>query len=376
MIVCETNIFTAFGGLCSHKERRRPMRPALTISISGFLLRKKTPKLPQKTGRFFLRGVCWKNPSRVFLAAHNWFQTVHFLCTQSNPVYCSLQPPQQGCVLHIIYLFRVSVSILAMLLRDSLPVPSLQCASHAAHPSSSKCLQVLQLLSKEMAAQRAGRHVSLLKNMNPQAQCTHFGVWLVDSTSGSVPSAFLSSATHASTADHRWITVPLNGSPPAVSTNQHPSSSATQGPLPNRRPALTSREDQTAAEGPSLSLIPHAISITPIFRRAWQGGFCKLWLPGEATSGRRVGRNLYVPSVSILEMGGVKVHLLKNEFLWCFTAAQVKQKNTHTPDFLFQFQKKASSYVYWLKNRKNRLMFLKTSAVKWCCASVRVVATW
>lgn len=97
---------------------------------------------------------------------------------------------------------------------------------------------------------------------------------------------------------------PLNGNPRAPPANQHPPSSSHSGPLlPNRRRCrLANREDQTAAEGPvprPSSHIPHAISITPIFRRPQQGGFCKLCAAREAAGGHRVGTASYVPSVSI-----------------------------------------------------------------------------
>lgn len=80
--------------------------PVLAIDMLGLL---QNPK-PHKNTRIFLRvEEVAENSSRVFFSHPQLHpcsvQTIYFLCTQFNPVYCSLWPPQEGCVLHIIFLF-------------------------------------------------------------------------------------------------------------------------------------------------------------------------------------------------------------------------------------------------------------------------------
>lgn len=70
-----------------------------------------------------------KKPRQI-LSKNSLQPTTHFkpsisLCTQSHPVYSIPWPPQEGCVLHIIFLFMIPVSIVAAVLsRVSRPFPA------------------------------------------------------------------------------------------------------------------------------------------------------------------------------------------------------------------------------------------------------------
>lgn len=115
--VCEANIFTAFGRFSTVTQSRTGRRVRISET------KPQTPRGEKKERKTS------KKPRQI-LSKNSLQPTTHFkpsisLCTQSHPVHSILWPPQEGCVLHIIFLFMIPASIVAAVLsRVSRPFPA------------------------------------------------------------------------------------------------------------------------------------------------------------------------------------------------------------------------------------------------------------
>lgn len=128
MIVCEANIFTAFGRFSVVTQTRTGHR--VRISKTKPQISSKKERKQVKTQKQIL--------SKSSLQPATHFKPSISLCTQSHPAYCSLWPPQKGCVLHIIFLFMISASIAGQCcLGIHIPFLPLYCTSCSLRPWNS-----------------------------------------------------------------------------------------------------------------------------------------------------------------------------------------------------------------------------------------------
>lgn len=163
----------------------------------------------------------------MFLATHSCTQDFFFkpstsTCSQFNPVHSSLWSPQEGCALHIIFLFVVRMFI-SIMLRDLLPISSLGVPLNpeATHPTMPHTPlhphpDVLRFLTnrthkcRPLCRRNSNGTKNLLKKTNKNnivknislRTTDNFRVWLVESTRCSGLSVLLSVPPHAPTADH------------------------------------------------------------------------------------------------------------------------------------------------------------------------------
>lgn len=124
--------------------------------MSGFRRRKNLNSV-KKRGK-----TCFKK-SRQLLSSSSLQPATHFkpsisLCTQSHPAYCNLWPPQEGCVLHIIFLFMITASVVAaVLFRDlhPFPVPPLHLVRLQTLKSPIRLVQTCQEATQQRACRCA-----------------------------------------------------------------------------------------------------------------------------------------------------------------------------------------------------------------------------